>query len=289
MHYYSASGRGQQPPVVALHGFSASAMPYGRLLQALRRHHRIVMAPEAHGHGFSPVPERLPPPSARSDGPFARRGGGPRLQGALENVLQIRDIYKGLEDFLLTMSTEPIVLLGNSLGGAMALRFALDHPDRVHALVVTSPAGGRMNQHTHSELLRTFAVPTQRDATALVDRLYAQSPWYRRLIGIHVRRKLAKPHIQALIQNTSAEDYITPEELAVLRTPTLFIWGGAEKLLPEMARRYYTEHLPKFVEIAEPAEYGHLPHVEHPRDLARRISSFSAREAPSMLRSVAAV
>src|SRR3954469_6450385 len=106
---------GDGAPLVLLHGLSADRR---NVLQGskhlLRRGYRLVSY-DARGHGSSAPP---PNPSAYE---YAD------LVGDLELVLADRGI-------------ERPVLIGSSMGAATAMAWALDHPDRVPALVQVTPA-----------------------------------------------------------------------------------------------------------------------------------------------------
>src|SRR6185503_17622809 len=56
LHLFDAPGDGPLPTIVLLHGMSSSAVPYGPVVQRLRRRARRVLAPEAPGHGASDSP-----------------------------------------------------------------------------------------------------------------------------------------------------------------------------------------------------------------------------------------
>src|SRR5438552_2196522 len=104
LHAYDAQGRGPLAPIVVLHGLGSAATPFGPLLARLRPHTRRVLAPELPGHGFSAAPTgRLTP----------------------------EGLYAAARDALDALVDEPIVLVGSSLGGAIALRYALERPRRL--------------------------------------------------------------------------------------------------------------------------------------------------------------
>src|SRR4051812_3148590 len=95
MHAYDAPGRGFLPTTVVLHGIGSTASSFGPLLTHLRPHVRRVVAPELPAHGFSESPVDRLTASALFDS----------LRTALNELVR-----------------EPMTLVGNSLGGALALR-----------------------------------------------------------------------------------------------------------------------------------------------------------------------
>lgn len=106
---------GDGPPVVLLHGLTATHRYVVHGSKALERAGRRVVAYDARGHGASdpaPTPEDYTYPALADD---------------LARVMDDQGIDRA-------------VLAGASMGGHTALRFALDHPDRVAGLVIITPA-----------------------------------------------------------------------------------------------------------------------------------------------------
>jgi pimeloyl-ACP methyl ester carboxylesterase len=103
---------GEGPPVVLLHGLSATRRNVVQGSRALvRRGYRLV-AYDARGHGSSsPAPRYL-----------------------------YEDLLADLEAVLDHLELERTALVGSSMGAATAMAFALEHPERVPALVQITPA-----------------------------------------------------------------------------------------------------------------------------------------------------
>jgi pimeloyl-ACP methyl ester carboxylesterase len=103
---------GEGPPVVLLHGLSATRRHVVQGSRHLIRHGYRLIAYDARGHGASdPAP----------------RYGYADLIGDLAAVLD-------------RLELERAALVGSSMGAATAMAFALDHPGRVPALVQITPA-----------------------------------------------------------------------------------------------------------------------------------------------------
>jgi pimeloyl-ACP methyl ester carboxylesterase len=144
IHAYDAEGTGDLPTMVLLHGIGSAATSYGPLLTRLRRHARRVVAPELPGHGFSAEPA---------------------------GTLTPERLYQAVRDALDILTPEPIVLTGHSLGGGLALKYALENPDRVKALVLLSPAGARTSYAEWRALLDAFELESKVEALELLGRL----------------------------------------------------------------------------------------------------------------------
>ncbi|HUB72451.1 MAG TPA: alpha/beta fold hydrolase [Solirubrobacteraceae bacterium] len=109
------SGPADAPPIVLLHGLTASRRYVVMGSNALQRAGRRVIAYDARGHG------RSSPAAAPGD------YGYERLALDLAAALEARGVSRAL-------------LAGASMGAHTAVRFALEHPGRVAALAIITPA-----------------------------------------------------------------------------------------------------------------------------------------------------
>ena len=246
LHFYEVRGAGEAPPLVILHGFGASASGFGRVLALLRRRLGTILAPDAPAHGFS---------SARSG-------------------LTIDDAYDALASFLSSRLREPAVLFGNSLGGAFAIRYALEHPEKVRALCLASPAGALLDAQDFASLTDSFRVRSLGQARDLLDRLYHEPPWYNVLLAPDILRRFNVGPLRHCLESARPEHMFTPDQLAALRPPTLVLWGRSERLLPGASLEYFRRALPDHVQIEEPDEFGHCPYLDRPGALTDRLLKF---------------
>jgi pimeloyl-ACP methyl ester carboxylesterase len=111
----SGEESGEGPPVVLLHGLTATRRYVLHGSKALARAGYRVIAYDARGHGASGAP-------------------------ADRSAYSYADMAGDLGAVLDTLGLERAALVGHSMGAATAVRFALDHPDRVSALVQITPA-----------------------------------------------------------------------------------------------------------------------------------------------------
>ena len=248
MHCYDVPGLGDLPPVVLLHGLAAAATPFAPLLMRLARDTRRVIAPDHLGHGFS-----------------AGRDGALTPESLLEAAVETLD----------QMLTEPAVVVGNSLGGALAVRYALTRPEKVKALVLISPAGAHCAEHEWRELKRAFEMSSRADAAIFFRRVYHQPPWFLQLVAHELPSAMASPPVRSLLELASNATALSPRELRALTVPVLLVWGRAEGLLPESSFRYFARHLPKGTRIERPERFGHSPHVDSAAAVASLIVDFA--------------
>ena len=252
LHVYDGAGRGRLPTVVMLHGLGAGGASFGPMVTALRPHVRRVILPELPGHGFSAHPD----------------DGGDITADLLLDA--ISDALDGMLD-------EPAIVLGNSLGGAVALGYALRRPERVRGLVLVSPAGAKLEADEWRALVSAFDLTTTAEARRFLERVYHRPPWFLALFAHEFPDVLKKPAVRQILASVTPEHSPTPDELALLSMPILLLWGRSERLLPASALAWFRQHLPPHTVIEEPAGFGHAPQLEQPERLAERVVAF-ARE-----------
>lgn len=249
VHAYQLEGQGLGPPLFLVHGLGSSANAYWRTMKPLSHHFRRVWAIDVPGNGFSPTP---------STGPLAWR----------EQLATVRA-------FLDEVVGEPVFLIGNSLGGAMSLYLAHETPASVRALGLISPAGAKLEDQRFRDLVRSFQVNTRAEARQMTRRLFARPPLPLLLMAGEMKALYANPTVKSVIREVQPADAVTEAMLGALEMPTLLIWGRQEKLLPPEGLAYFRAHLPRHAEIHEVEGFGHMPQMESPRPLVRRIIDFA--------------
>ena len=248
LHVYDARGPGTLPTTVVLHGLGSTATAFGPLLGRIRPHARRVMAPDLPGHGFSDVP------SAR---------------------LTSERLFEAVRQALDHSVDEPMVLVGSSLGGALAIRYALERPERVAALALVSPAAARTSPGEWDDLLSTFKIESPADARHLLDRLYHRTPWFMPALAPDVCELMKRAAIRDLVGAATLDDLPAPHALRALAMPILLLWGQSERLLPRSSLAYFRRHMPGHAVIEEPLGFGHCPHVDDAPRLAERLVAFA--------------
>ena len=253
LHAFVAAGEGPLPTTVLLHGIGAAAITYAATLVRLRPHVRRLIALDLPGHGFSAAPEvRLTPEV---------------LFGCVREALD-------------RAADEPIILVGNSMGGALALHYAMEEPERVRALVLVSPAGARISPEEWGALVRSFKIESVAEARRLLGRLYHRTPWYAGALAPDFRAVLRRRAIRDLLETTTLEHFPDPRRFGELTMPVLLLWGQSERIMPLEALGYFRRYLPAHTLVEEPSGFGHCPHFDDPGRLAARIVDFARTAVP---------
>lgn len=250
LHHFELKGSGKGPPLLLVHGLGGAAGGFSRCLFPLARRFSRVLAVDLPGHGFSPE---------YSLGPTTVRGMYDML------VAYHRQVVGG-----------PAFVVGNSLGGGLAVKLAAEHPELVRALGLISPAGADVGPELFREVLSAMDVRTVDQSRALTRRLFHRPPWVMMTFAGALRGVYGTPAVKALSADALASgEYLTPEVLQRLTMPVLLIWGGSEKLLPAQSLDFFRSHLPAHSRVRVVEGFGHVPHVERPGEVVRELVEFA--------------
>ncbi len=269
-HRISTLTMGRGPDVLLLHGLGGTRASLFETAATLATRFR-VHAPDLPGFGSSSKP----------------------ALGAY-NAAWFAEEMLGLMDQLGITET---CLIGNSMGGRVAIEMALSAPDRIRALGLLCPAVAwiRRGLHPIVRLLRPeFGLLPHAFRRSLVawqfwslfyDR-HVLDPAVGELMVDEFRRIYhtagARYALLASARNIYLEspfgrDGFYPR-LATLRPPALFIWGAHDALVPAGFARHVASWLPNAEQVTID-RCGHLPQVEHPARTNELLMSFFARTA----------
>jgi alpha-beta hydrolase superfamily lysophospholipase len=163
------------------------------------------------------------------------RGHG-RSQGAREVIADVDDAVADL-DRLVELAVEahpgvPVVLLGHSMGGMLAIRYAIRHQDRLAGLILSGPLAQIDGPGAAIPLIRAIAavapaLPLVALDAAHVSRDAAVVDAYRSDPLVHHGR-LPAATVAAMLTTTRG----FPDTVAAITIPTLIVYGTADKLCP---------------------------------------------------------
>jgi pimeloyl-ACP methyl ester carboxylesterase len=205
---------GDGPPVVLLHGAGEFAASWMRVIPELAEAHRVI-APDLPGHGAS---------------------------GLAGEPLNAATVVAWLGELIERTCPSPPTLVGRLLGGAIAARFAIDHPDRPSRLVLVDTYGlGRFwpTPRYALAMLAFTARPTQgtqerlfRQCTFDLDGLREQLGEHGRLLEAYALDRARDPAMNAALKHLTRQlglPAIPPAELARIAVPTTLIWGRHDR------------------------------------------------------------
>ena len=262
---------GDGPPVLLLHGYGDSADTWRPVLAALGMRDQRALAVDLPGYGLA---SRLGP-------------------GA---VLPQLDAFAGaLVERLAEEVGEPVVVVGNSLGGAVALRAGERADLPIAGLLPIAPAGLEMPRwfdliERDPVLRRVLSLPLPIPDQVLKATVAAV---YRRLVFAQPDRiepaivdtfyshHRGRAGVAALL---AAGRRLLPElttgafDLAAVRCPVLLVWGTEDRMIPPSGARVILDALPDTtVELLEGC--GHCPQLEAPGRTVELLLGFAHASA----------
>lgn len=244
--------QGYGPAVLLLHGLGGSAFAWLPVVDELARSFRVIV-PDLVGSGYSDKP-----PADYSLGFFARF----------------------VADLVTTLRLTKVHLIGNSLGGAIALAFAQEFSDLAGRLVLADAAGLGQDvlPELHAAMLRPPSLQTIREALALL--FYDQRYVTEGVVEETLRQRLTPGGVETLTR--VLEFSMAPGRqlidvrgsLRALRERTLLIWGEQDGVVPLAQARAAAEAAEVPLVVFE--RCGHCPQVEQAARFAEVAKEFLA-------------
>ncbi|MCM3901656.1 MAG: alpha/beta hydrolase [Pyrinomonadaceae bacterium] len=255
VHYQE---KGMGTPLVLIHGFTSSTYSWKDVFEPLSRSFRVI-AVDLKGFGFSGKP----------DGDYTRRAQA-ELVAHLLNHLKIEKAW----------------LVGNSMGGEVALNVALTNPQRVAGLILIDSAGVAV-QGGSSLAPAYVRIPfVGRALTALAltsDKLVREGlekSFYddakvtaERVAYYHRPLKTRGGQLAALRVRTQWAQFPVEPELGKISTLTLIIWGAEDALIPLAAGRTMNSMI-KDSKLVIIENCGHVPQEEMPERVLDEMTKF---------------
>jgi 4,5:9,10-diseco-3-hydroxy-5,9,17-trioxoandrosta-1(10),2-diene-4-oate hydrolase len=260
IHYLDESlgGDGRRPVVVFLHGSGSGACGYsnfkGNYPALVQAGYRAILI-DLIGYGYSDKPDDVEYP----------------LSFFIECVKQTLDAI-GIEKY---------TLVGNSLGGAIALGFALAHPRHVERLVLMAPGG-------LNELPDYLAMPGMKLVFELANAGGATTPAKMKEFFIkgfvvnpeciddqlvNERFELMKLQNPQVIKTMKVPNMTA--QLGEIRCPTLALWGLNENMMPDSGILRLAKGMPNCRMVLVP-NCGHWVMIEHRELFNRMVLDFLA-------------
>lgn len=179
-----------------------------------------------------------------------------------------------LEAFLSELGIDRVHIAGHSLGGAIAIAFALENPARTASLGLIAPAG--LGPEINGEFLtQLIAADKRRGARLALSQLVADAELISRdMIETFLRYKRTDgvPDALATIAAASFDGdrqlNVFADRMGEIVAPVLSIWGEQDRVIPPSD----ASSLPDHAAVHLLANIGHLPHME----LAPQVSALLA-------------
>jgi 4,5:9,10-diseco-3-hydroxy-5,9,17-trioxoandrosta-1(10),2-diene-4-oate hydrolase len=254
--HYQDEGRGE--PVVFFHGSGPGASGYSNFKRnypyLAERGFRTIV-PDTLGFGYSSKPEGVD-------------YGMDFVAGAMVR-------------FLDKLGLDKVTLVGNSHGGALAIKLALDHPHRVSKLVLMA-AGGLEEREVYMKMegirtmMKVFLAPEgitrEGMRTVFSHQLYDVSQLTEEILD---ERMAIAPSQPKRVLTSLAVPHLTPR-LKELACPVLGFWGVNDKFCPVSGAQAIATEVAK-ARVITLSHCGHWVMVEYPDLFNRMTLDFLAR------------
>jgi len=256
---------GEGPPILLLHGLGATNASLLPTMWDLARDHRVI-APDLPGFGDSGKPVR-----SYHAGFFAR------WATALLDELGIERAH----------------VLGNSMGGRVALEMGMRSPERVDKLVLLAPSPAWLRNREYVRLVRFLRpelamVPVRlphRQVVRNIRFLFSRpsrlpEAWYESAADEFLR-VFSSPRGRIAFFSAARQIYLEEphgewgfwDRLPKLERPALFVWGRRDRLVSPRFARHVVSALPDARSVVFD-DCGHVPQYEMPRKTHRLIREF---------------
>ena len=247
IHYYEG---GEGPPLVFVHGLGAESLNWVPAMLDMRGQFHVY-AIDLLGHGESQKPD---------------------IAYSIEQQSEM------LRQFLATQSIKSADVVGVSMGGWVALKLAIEHPDVVNRLVVADAAGLKFQTNI---TVKNFLPATPEEFNAFMAMLTPRqypAPY-------PVRRDfLNKVAEHAWITRRIFDSFLTYQDvldgkLGAVKSPVLVIWGKQEKLIPLSVGEQMKQQLPN-ASLLLCSDSGHLAVYECWNKLEPDVATFLSSPQP---------
>lgn len=257
---FSADGAAENETLVLLHGGAVSLESWTPWIERLRGTRRIV-AIDLPGHGLT---------GATREDDYGIDG----MTAFVESMARALGLQGGF------------VLAGHSMGGHVAWRFALSHPELVRKLVLVAPAGLAAVGGPQAQAVWLASLPG--------------GPWILRVAAsrarlgdglrqvFHERTKVTESTVDrywAMTRRTGSLDATiarlrlpgfesaTIARLNELRMPVLVLWGHEDVVFPPNLALAIMRAVPS-ARVVTYEDCGHFPHEERPDETVRDLRAF---------------
>jgi pimeloyl-ACP methyl ester carboxylesterase len=183
----------------------------------------------------------------------------------------LEGLQKFVEDFVAFQKLEKMIIMGNSLGGHVALLYTLANPEKVTKLILTGSSGlfedsmgGSYPKRGNYDYIRERVAYTFYDPNVatkdLVDEVFDTTKSIPKCMRIVAIAKSAQRHNMA-------------DQIPKITAPTLLVWGLNDTITPPIVAHEFNRLIPhsqlRFID-----KCCHAPMMEHPEKFNELVEDF---------------
>ncbi|MCI0706801.1 MAG: alpha/beta hydrolase [Ignavibacteriae bacterium] len=243
LHYYEYRHPNPRGAVVLVHGLGTSSSTWFHLYSSLIREHTVV-ALDLPGFGFSTISTN-------------------------RKFLSVAEHTAVLDTFTAKMALFSFTLIGHSLGGWIAAKYASAHPKQVARLVLINTAG--VHVEGVENLLRAFDIKTTGDMRRLADTMWHKYPWYFKPLLPAFRDELVRREVPEFVRSIRSDDFFDGG-LRRLSMPVHLIWGTEDGLISPETIGALQKDVPHLT-VDYIQNCGHVPQLENPQRVEEILKS----------------
>ncbi|WP_415405826.1 alpha/beta fold hydrolase [Sulfurovum sp. CS9] len=240
--------------LVFVHGFGGNKDTWDRLVKELDDKYHVIVI-DLPGHGESVSKKTL--------------------------GYTITDQAEWLHEFLKTKKVKDFYLLGHSMGGAIALRYAGNHINNVKTLILIDAMGMEQTKSDGVKLVEQsdknplYDVCTKERLETLLSYSMHKSPYVPELIkDVLLQEKCARRDLEKILYEDIYKDVCCLNDIAKnIHIPTLILWGEKDRMTHiDNATLFHDTIQGSHLVILK--EIGHVPMLEDPERTADEVDKF---------------
>ncbi|AFM01557.1 putative hydrolase or acyltransferase of alpha/beta superfamily [Desulfitobacterium dehalogenans ATCC 51507] len=226
-----------RPTILCVHGAGGTGEKWANQLSGIKDYHLIAL--DLPGHGLS--------------------------EGEAINSIQSYKEY--IWEFAQAIELKSFVITGHSMGGAIAMQFALDYPDWLKGLIIVD-SGGRLR--VNPVMLESLS----RGEHLLESVQFSYSPKAAAKILEDAVEEMRAVSTQVLWADFQAcNNFNVIESVQRINLPTLVICGQEDRMTPVKYSEYLAQQIPQAL-LALIPDAGHMSMIEQPEAVNKAIMEF---------------
>jgi pyruvate dehydrogenase E2 component (dihydrolipoamide acetyltransferase) len=185
-------------------------------------------------------------------------------------------LAEAVEQFLDSQDLGRLHLAGHSLGGLVAAKVALAHPDRIASLTLVASVG--LGREINRDYIDGFiAAETRRELKPVLELLFADRTLLTRQLVDDVLRYKRIDGVEQALRTIAGGAFgeegqreLVTDALKGLDAPVMVLWGAEDRVVPAA----HAEQAPPGAEVHVLEGCGHSPHMERAGDFNRAVERF---------------
>jgi pimeloyl-ACP methyl ester carboxylesterase len=253
--WFQPPGYGRRPTVILINGLAEQAESWFRNLNYWRYHFDVYL-----------------PNLLVYDGPALHRRIDAGLPITVDYLVDQLDLF--LESFV---QSPPYHLIAASLGGKIAVEYAVRCPEKIGKLVLLCPSG-----MGDEERLPIVEGVRRNDLKALVDSVFYNPRLLDSRVVAYYQRQFTNRRWRLGLLRTirGTMDHCVRDRLALIGQPTLLVSGHEDRIVSPAAVAEATKLMPQGQYLDIP-QCGHAPHMEKASLVNRLVTDFLSNPSPT--------